>query len=207
MLPSGKYVRTIFLQLFHFKAFAIGNRPTNLYCLWLFFCLELLIVPFLCKKPDSCIWKSSNVILMSKIILVEAFLYSVIHNLVPPCMVGRGWGYFSVMSPRYSWYKLHWLETIFFHLIYFHRFKDTVWWNRLWLSVLWWVVAVEQHCQQKQRQTWKWVRTLVLSKPQPNLNTTFWFYAKMTLHHHPPPLDKLNVSNISAVTDLILIKL
>ena len=48
----------------------------------------------------------------------------------------------------------------------------------------------------------------ILSKPQPNLNTTFGFDKKMTLKTPPPtPPQKLNVSNISAVTDPILVKL
>ena len=52
-----------------------------------------------------------------------------------------------------------------------------------------------------------------LSKPQPNLNTTVGLYMKMTLQPPPPPPThhhyphKLNVSNISAVTDPILMKL
>ena len=45
-----------------------------------------------------------------------------------------------------------------------------------------------------------------LSKPQPELNTTVGFYAKMTLQPPPQP-HKLNVSNISAVTDPIVMKL
>ena len=47
----------------------------------------------------------------------------------------------------------------------------------------------------------------VLSKPQPNLNTTVGFDNKMTLQTPPPPPHKLNISNISAVTDPILMKL
>ena len=42
-----------------------------------------------------------------------------------------------------------------------------------------------------------------LSNPQPNLNEAVGFYTRMTLHHP----HKLNVSKISAVTDLILMKL
>ena len=51
-----------------------------------------------------------------------------------------------------------------------------------------------------------------LSKPQPNLNLTLTqrlsFTRKLLYnqHHHPPP-QKLNVSNISAVSDPILMKL
>ena len=45
---------------------------------------------------------------------------------------------------------------------------------------------------------------VILSKPQPNLNTTDGFDMKMTLQTPP---QKLNVSNISAVTDPILMKL
>ena len=53
----------------------------------------------------------------------------------------------------------------------------------------------------------------LLSKPQPNLNTTVGFDMKMTLQtpptppHPTHPPHKLNISNISAVTDLILMKL
>ena len=50
-----------------------------------------------------------------------------------------------------------------------------------------------------------------LSKPQPNLNTTVGLYMKMTLQPPPPPPTnpphKFKVSNISAVTDPILMKL
>ena len=46
----------------------------------------------------------------------------------------------------------------------------------------------------------------ILSKPQPNLNTTFGFHKKITLKTPPPtPPQKLNVSIISAVTDPIFI--
>ena len=45
-----------------------------------------------------------------------------------------------------------------------------------------------------------------LSKPLPNLNTTVGLYVKITLHTPPPHPHKLNVSNISAVTDPILMK-
>ena len=44
------------------------------------------------------------------------------------------------------------------------------------------------------------------SKHEPNFNTMVGFYVKMNLHHHHPP-HKLNVSNISAVTDPIWMKL
>ena len=57
----------------------------------------------------------------------------------------------------------------------------------------------------------------ILSKPQLNHNSTqpqsnitlFGLKMKMTLHspHAPPHLHKLNVSNISAVTDPIVMKL
>ena len=50
------------------------------------------------------------------------------------------------------------------------------------------------------------IQTL-LSKPQPNLNTTVVFDMKMTVQTPPTPPQKLNISNISAVTDLILMKL
>ena len=43
--------------------------------------------------------------------------------------------------------------------------------------------------------------------PQPNLNTTVGFDTKMTLHTPHPTPQKLNVSNISAVTDPIWMKL
>ena len=39
-----------------------------------------------------------------------------------------------------------------------------------------------------------------------NLNTIVGFYTKIALHHRPQP-QKLNISNISAVTDPSLIKL
>ena len=49
---------------------------------------------------------------------------------------------------------------------------------------------------------------VLLSKPQPNLNITVGFDNKMTLQTPPPtPPQKLNVSNISALTDPILMKL
>ena len=47
--------------------------------------------------------------------------------------------------------------------------------------------------------------TIVTTPTQPQLNSKVGFDMKMTLHHHPP--HKLNVSNISAVTDPDLTKL
>ena len=48
----------------------------------------------------------------------------------------------------------------------------------------------------------------IVKTPKPNLNPKVGFYVKMTLnHHHHPPPQKLNVTNISVVTDPILIKL
>ena len=41
------------------------------------------------------------------------------------------------------------------------------------------------------------------SKPQPNLNTTVGFYAKMTLHHHHHPPTHRN--SMSAIYQLLLI--
>ena len=51
---------------------------------------------------------------------------------------------------------------------------------------------------------------IVTTSIQPQLNSKVWFDMKMTLHHHHPPTHhphKLNVSNISAVADPILMKL
>ena len=48
----------------------------------------------------------------------------------------------------------------------------------------------------------------VTTPTQPKLNSKVGFATKMTLDHHPPPPpNKLNVINISAIPDTILTKL